>query len=275
MGLAVSISILPSCKKRERLSASTASLTITPPASTVARSETLTLTARGSGDVNPTWVVSASTLGSVSPAIGPVVVFTPSAFGDVIVSAIYNGIQANSQIAIVAYKPNSNTFDVYNDNGLPSGSGLDSDIFDPSSLLAELSSGYTPEGIKYQRASNTSTGQFWGVTIDDNNDGNRKNLSDFSSGSIKFSLRLGRAMAAVGVDTLSVEITDSVGPSSYSLTSGANGFNRLNTDWQDISIPISNFAGLNTALIKNPFALVTTIAASPLTYDVDAVRWEK
>ena len=165
LGFVLVLMVFSACKKKDRLSASTFNFSITPPAASVARTGTLTLTARGAGDVNPTWSVSASSVGTVSPEIGAVVVFTPVALGVVTVSATYEGLQANSQIGIVTYIPNSNTFDVYTDLGLPSGAGINSDIFDDDGILTELQVGYTPEGVKYQHASNTGAGQFWGVTL--------------------------------------------------------------------------------------------------------------
>jgi hypothetical protein len=274
-----SMIFLSSCHKEDRLAASTFDFRITPPAAQVVRNNTLTLTARGNSgggsfSVSPTWSVSDEALGSLSTSIGSSVEFQALALGDVTVTATYDGIQTTSQIAIVTYIPNSNTFDVYNDDGLPSGAGLDSDIFTSGGLsLAEISTGYTPEGVKYQRATNAPDDAFWGVTLDDANMGLTQNLSSFSGGTLKFALRLGRTLGAG--ESIRIDIQDTGFTGNFSLVSGSNGYSRLDTNWQEISIPISSFAGVNLSQIKVPFAVVLPILTSTLTFDVDAVRWEE
>lgn len=275
LGLVLVFSVFPACKKKDRLSASTFQFSVTPPASSVTRTETLTLTAHGTGDINPTWAVSASSLGTVSPSFGTSVVFTPSALGDVVVTATFDGLQANSQIAVVTYKPNSNTFDVYNDDGLPTGTGIHSDIFVSGLTLQELSAGYTPEGIKYQRATNAPSGSFWGVTLDDNAVNETKDLSAFSSGRLKFALRLNRTLASG--ETLRIELSDLSAPPADGYTMARpDDFSGSSTDWQEIALSIpEKFGGLNLSQVKVPFAVIPTALASNLSFDVDAVRWEK
>ncbi len=271
--------ILFCCHKKDRLSSSTFNFTVTPASSQVLKTDSVTLVAQGDSpngtvDVSPTWTVSPESRGTLNTSVGKTVVFQPAELGDVVISATYDGVVATSQIAIVTYVPSGNTFDVYNDAGLPSGSGINSEIFTSRSFLAEQSSGYTPEGLKYQRASETSTNDFWGVTVDKANVGLRKNLSAFSSGSLKFALRLNRVMD-IG-ESLQIDLTGPGAAVSKTLVSGSDGFNRLNTDWQEISLSIPTyFPGLDTSQMKNLFAIKTTGANTPLTYDVDAIRWEK
>ncbi len=279
-GMIATTLMLPGCKKKERLTASTFSFSITPPASTVLKTESITLMAKGSSasgsvDVNPTWSVSPTTLGSLNTTIGRSVVFQPTGLGDVVVTGVYDGIAATSQIAIVTYKPTANTFDIYNDNGLPAGSDVDSDIFTSGGLsLTELSSGYTPEGSKYEHTTNAITNNFWGVTVDKLNTGKRKDLSGFSSGALKFSLRLARSLSVT--ESIRIDIVDSAQTVSYTLSSGSDNYNRLSTDWQEISLSLpARFATLDSAHVKVPFVIVPTALGAPLTFDVDAVRWER
>jgi hypothetical protein len=277
-GVIVVLMVSSSCKKKDRLSSSTFQFSITPTASTVVKTETLTLNARGNGDINPTWTVSSSTLGSVAPEIGNQVVFTPSALGDVVIYATQDGLQANCQVAIVTYKPAPNTFDVYNDKGLPTGTGINSDIFTSLGLsIAEISSGYTPEGVKYQRTTNAGSGDNWGVTLDAATAGLNKDLSAFSTGHLKFALRLARVVDTPGGETIRIELTDSAPATfGYNLVNGSDGFNRQNLDWQEISISLPvQFAGLDYSHVKVPFAVTLLAMTSSLTFDVDAVRWER
>lgn len=276
---AIAFLIFFGCKKKDRLSSSTFKFSVSPPASTILKTESITLTAQGVSstgpvEVNPTWEVSSDLLGNLSSPIGPTVVFQPSALGDVVVTATFDGISAASRLAIVTYKPTSNTFDVYNDAGLPSEAGTNSDIFDPGSLLTELSSGYTTEGIKYMRATGATSGGFWGVTLDKASVGLSKNLSSFASGSLKFSLRLTRALS-VG-EVIRIDVSDTSSTKQFTLVSQQDGYVRTSTEWQEISLPLSSrFSGLDLAHVKVPFAIVTSTLFQPLTFDCDAVRWEK
>lgn len=285
-GVIVSGGVL-GCKKKDRLTNSTFNLGITPPAALVLTTGSLTLTAHGSSNgqsigVSPTWSVSPSTVGSLNVSIGSVVIFTPVALGVATVVANYDGLMATSQIDVVTYIPENNTtaFNVYTDDGLPSEAGITSDIFTSGGLsIAELSTGYTPEGVNYQRTTNAPDDGYWGVTLDDNSLGQNKNLSSYNSGSLKFSLRLvDRTLA--GSENIRINIEDLTGPFSVNLISGGGGvfgFNRLNMGgWQEISIPVSQFTagGLNTTQVKVPFAIIGETLSSPLTFDVDAVRWE-
>ena len=272
---------ISACKKKDRLTNSTYSFSITPPASSVVKTESLTLTATGvspSGtvEVDPSWTLSNNSLATLTPSIGRSVVFQPTALGDVVVTATFDGQTATSQIAIVTYKPSSNTFDVYNDNGLPSETGILSDIFVDGGLdIQEISSGYTPEGIRYQRTANALAGD-WGITLDKAPSAARsKDLSTFSAGQLKFSLRLGRQM--LGGETFRIDIGDTGATRSFTMVRGTD-FSGLSTDWQEISIPLATsgtYSLLDFAHIKVPFAVVPTALGSALTFDIDAIRWEK
>lgn len=279
-GLGLAIVFIPlflscGCKKKERLSTSTFNFSISPPAATVLKTGSITLTAHGSSaagpvDVNPTWEVSSALIGSLNTSLGTTVVFQPSALGDVTITATYDGLAATSQLAIVTYIPSASTFNVYNDNGLPSGSGINSDIFDASSLLTELSSGYTPDGSKYMRAANASTGNFWGVTLDKLSTGNNADLHAYSS--LKFSLRFPSPLASG--ENFRLDITDLSVTRSYTMVRGVD-YSGSSVDWQEISLPLSNWpSGLDFTHIKVPFSIMAVSIASTIAFDCDAIRWE-
>jgi len=274
VGFAAVFLFVPACKKKERLTSSNFNFSVTPAATTVVKTQSVTLTARGPSEATPTWAVSSSTLASISPTIGNTVVFTANALGDVVVTATDDGVQANSQIAIVTFKPTSNTFDVYTDNGLPTGPGILSDIFVDGGLsVAEISTGYAPEGIKYQRTTDAVSGD-WGITLDKAPSAGRStDLSSYSAGSLKFALRVTRQLT--GAETFLINIADKGQTKSYTLVRGTD-FSGLSTDWQEISLSLpAHYSGLDLSHINVPFAIVLSGMGSALTFDVDAVRWEK
>lgn len=275
---------LSACNKKSRLTSSTYDFSITPPAAMVLKNQTLTLTAKGSSahgsiDVAPTWSVSPTSPSTLDIDFGPTVQFQSSALGDYIVTANFDGRETTTRIAVVAFLPSANTFDVYDDD-LPVEAGLDVDIFasvapDPVMDLSELDAGYTPEGLQYQRATNAPDDSFWGVTLDKNSLSLSRDMSAFNGGYLKFAIRLHRVVAALPTEEIQIHLGDAVPVTViFTLTSGANGFSRLSTDWQEVSIPIASFAGLNTSLVRVPFAIVMETLTSNLTFDIDAVRWD-
>jgi hypothetical protein len=279
ISLVLAAAVLASgCQKKDRLSGGEASFSITPPAATALRNSPVTLTARGGGstEIVAVWEVSPSTMGTISPAVGQTVEFNPSSLGDATVIATYGGVQATAHIAVVTYIPNSNTFDVYTDSLIPNdstefSSGLQ--LFTGGGMtVEERSDGYTTQGVDYQRATG-GTNAFWGIALDRNDVGLSKNLSTFSSGNLKFSIRFPTALGAtqdVRIDIRDASVTDSV------TLNGTHGLNRLSTEWQEISIPIIQFGGgANLATIENPFAVLLQNITTSLTFDIDAIRWEK
>lgn len=275
LGFMMIFLLVSGCKKKERLTASTFRFAITPPASTLLKTNALTLAASGSSaggpvEVSPTWTVSPASVGTVTPDVGTTVVFQPAALGDAVVSAVYDGMTATAQIAVVSYIPSATAFNVYSDAGLPSGAGINALLFTGGGLtLNELSSGYTPEGVRYQHATNSGTNSFWGISLDAGSVGNNKDLSAYTL--LKFDLRLGRTLSAG--EALIVRVEDTAGTFSHTLASGDGDYNRTNLDWQEISIPVSSgFPGLNSAHVTTPFIIVQPFATL-LTFDVDAIRW--
>lgn len=270
------------CEKKDRLSTSTFSFTIDPPAATVVKGETQVLTAKGVApdgpvETSPEWEAS-STAGDLNTTIGPSVTLTGASLGDVTVTATWNGMQATSNIAIVTYEPGSGTFDVFSDAGLPTGTGITSSIFVAAGLTsAESTSGYTPEGTEYRTTTSANAGDWWQVTLDKNSDGSSKDLSSFTGGNLKFSLRLGRSLGAA--EKMEVEVIDAGAP-NITVTVDSDsfvGFDRTDgTNWQEISVPLALFfPGLDETKIKVPFTIkLGAGVASAVSFDVDAVRWE-
>jgi len=276
----MTIVLLSSCNKKDRLTASNFSFIVSPSALTVVKGDSATFQAKatsgsGSLETDPTWTLSGTTSNDLNTQIGSTVILTPSTLGDVVLTATFDGVLATAQVAVVTYIPSSSDFSVYNDDGLPTGN-VDSDIFvfPASGLdLQELSSGYTPDGIKYQRASNFTSGQAWGVTLDSLGAGKSKDLSSFSSGNLKFSIRL--VNRSVGVsETININIEDIAGPADKEALGSTFGFNRLSLRWQEISIPLSLYGSINLTLVKVPFAVEILSVSSALSFDIDAVRWE-
>lgn len=272
------------CKHKDRLTSNYFNFTITPPAATVLNGAAVTLTANtgGSADIQPTWEVTPTTAGSFNPAVGRQVIFTPAVLGDAVIVATLDGVQARSQLAVVAYISTTtipNLFDVYTDQGLPTHFGsaqFGPDIFVGGLTLSELSTGYTTEGIKYLHAVGF-TNDFWGVALDTHRAGAKANLASFSFGTLKFSIRLARNMGIS--EDLRIAIDDTIGLPGQDggvLLSTIGSFSKLSTDWQEVSIPIASFSPTqDLSQIKVPFAIALQNMGSSLTFDVDAVRWEK
>lgn len=265
--------LLPACKKRDRLTVSTYNLVVTPPAAEIVKGQTLSFAAQGVSaddprDVSPTWAVSDASIASINTQVGSAITLTGVTLGDVVLTATHDGVTTSVPVAIVTYKPNANTFDVYTDV-LPSGNDVSSDIF--GTPAEQLDVGYTPQGNKYIRAASAPNNSFWGITLDKEGTGKRKDLSSFSNGSLKFALRLGRILAAN--ERFRVDITNSAGMTTSVLLDTQHGLMRTTVNWQEISIPLSEFS-LSSFLIRVPFA-VSPQTQSSITYDVDGVHWLK
>jgi hypothetical protein len=282
---------LTACNKKDRLASSTYDFSIAPPAATVLKNQTLTLTARGASkqgsvDVLPTWTISPETPATLSSSIGNSVDFSAPSLGDFIITANYNGRETTTRVAVVAFIPSAQTFDVYDDD-LPAEAGILSNIFVSTNpgvelTLAELDTGYTPEGLEYLRALSAPEGSFWGVTLDSGippTAGLSKDLSAYNAGYLKFAIRLTRAFNDA-TETIQINLNDSsrldTNPVVFNLVSGQNGFSQLTQDWQEVTIPISTYIGLglNTTLVDVPFSIAMNDLDSSLTFDIDAVRWD-
>jgi hypothetical protein len=91
LGVILVLCIMAGCKKKDRLSSSTFTLSIVPPAATLVKGQPLTLTARGRSSgtsvaVNPDWVIlSGAPSNALNTSVGTSVILTPPSLGDVVV----------------------------------------------------------------------------------------------------------------------------------------------------------------------------------------------
>lgn len=273
------------CRQKDKLANSTATFQITPQAAAVLKGQNVTLQARFvSGNnitsANTEWEISPSTSATLSTNIGPVVTVRGDDYGPVDVTASYNGQSATSRVLVVSYLPPTNTsfppsniFDVYSDNGLPSGSTITSDIVsNMGAKLTETSSEFTPEGKKFLKMTNVSNNDFMGVTLDKNSTGQYRDLLDFASGQLRFSIRVRRVVGAG--EEIRIKLEDSTGGNSTITLTSTHGFDRNYLGWQDVSMPISSFT-ISKAFVKVPFLVTLTALTSTLSFDIDAVRWTK
>lgn len=270
------------CKKKNRLSQDTYAFRISPPAKTMLLTDVSTFTlvatsASGAIAADPNWVVNpGETTAPLNTSVGNVVIFTPPSFGDFTITATFDGRAAQAQVAVVPFIVPTTAFSVYTDEGLPPASlGADSDIFISAGLNLQEQTGtsYTVEGEKFLRATDAPDDFFWGVSVDDDLSGNNQNLSGFNGGTLEFSIRLLRVMTAP--ETLRLDVVDGSNVTASVLSTAWTGFdkNAVN-EWQQISVPIASFAGVNTTQIRVPFAIVGPALTGSLSFDVDAVRWE-
>jgi|GEM_PF-6682793 len=274
----IAFSCFLGCEKKDRLTANTFQFAINPPAAAVVKGQAQTLKAQG---VSPGGVAAAdaewsvsSTAGALNTQFGPQVILQANTLGDVMVTATWNGMTATSQIAIVTYIPSASTFDVYTDE-LPTESGLDPDIFVLGLTLTTFSSGYVAQGNEAQRASNTVNGDNWGVTLDKTAGApvTTKDLSSFSGGNLKFAVRLVNRTLGGG-ESLDVRIESAVGgPPGYVPLGAGHGFSGASLEWQEITVPITAFPGVDLSQVEIPFRIQVTTGSS-LTFDIDAIRWQ-
>jgi len=278
--LLLGLLVFMGCEKKERLTGNSFSFEITPPAVTVIKNQAQTFTARvvapsgAASGTNPSWSVIPSTMDFLNTHIGGSVSFTPTALGDAVLVATYDGMEARSSVAVQVYKPDTTTFDVYTDV-LPTGAGITADIFTSVGLvLSDSNSDYCPQGSKYQHTTNAISGNFWGVTLDKNNTSQFLDLSDFSGGSLKFSIRLNRVLS--GGETIIVNMWDLGFEGQITLTDQAQ-FSGTSRNWQDISLSLLSFQPnpIDFRQVKVPFAIETLTVFTPLSFDIDAIRWQK
>jgi hypothetical protein len=236
---------------------------------------TVALTATGVSEqgivaIDPTWTITPTSAGSLAPAVGTSVQFTAAQLGDAVISATYDGVVANSQVAIVSYIPtsSSNFFNIYNDQGLPTNATL------PKSRVAlsiqELTTGYTPEGTKYQHTTDAVNGDFWGVQLAAPMDATSP--TDFSNGSLKFEIRISRALDTGEGFFVKLQ---SGGGSKTTVLNSAVGFIRSDAnEWQTVTMPLSGYftGGVTATGVDVPF-LISTTMNNPISFDIDAVRW--
>lgn len=267
------------CERKDRLGASTFTFVVTPPASSVVLNDTQTFTINSSVSAPAVWSVTPSNVGSLNTNVGSAVIFTGEEYGDATITVVMGGATTISQVTVVSsFSPGgSNQFDVYTDAGLPSGDNYQGDIFKSgiNPFEGDASTGYTIEGEKFQRTEGVNGNGHWGVTVDKNGVNASVDLLGYTGGNLVFWIRLNRVISAI--EDIRVRIEDLGGPSPNVDITTFGGLNKASTDWQEISVSVSNFTGMSLNQVKVPFIIdVFNISAiTDLTFDVDAVRWEK
>ena len=78
-----------------------------------------------------------------------------------------------------------------------------------------------------------------------------------------------------GVENIQVDIKDAVGGNSSVTLAAGHNFAKGTLDWQEISITLASYGGIDFTQINVPFSIKVQAVAIPLSFDVDAVRWEK
>ena len=263
------------CKKKDRLSSNTYSLSVVPPATTAVINVPKTFTVEGrapGGNVvtDPEWTIfpssGATVITPTLPLFGPSITLNFSAVGFYVLTATFEDKTASTQVRILASTPStiSNSGNIFNDQGIPTGA----QVFAGGLSLSEPTGG-AAEGNKFMRASGV-TSSFWMVDLQTG----LADLDSFPGGTIKFFIRLDRPLA-LG-ETLRLEMQRPNNGPKQGVVSGIlwNGFSGSNTGWQEVSIDLSNFF-LGQGTIQAPFIFVTSVGAPVMTIDIDFVRWEK
>lgn len=286
--------------KRDRLSADTLRIVIDPgvvPGAMVFNS-TMTLRALCSSakssdvDVTPTWTVE-NNIGVFTPVQGKTTVFKAgTTVGAGKVYAAVGSIRS-AGVSFAVGTTSGSVFPtilvLYSDNGLLlEGSHIpdilawsgDAVAFNPG-LVETTGGGASGDAVKFQSDvdSPPNTWFGWGLTLDKNNTGYKRDLTEYASGHLKFYLKTDRALTGSEEVFLNIEEAGGVGaPKSDPVVVNAGyGWNNASSAWQEISVPVSAFTGINLMNIRIPFEItVHNISAiTPITMDVDYVRWEK
>jgi hypothetical protein len=143
----------------------------------------------------------------------------------------------------------------------------------------QLGGGAPGDTVNYSRESSvlvSNNFMGWGVTLDKYDPSYKKDLSAFASGHIKFYLKTDRPL--IGAERIFLNVEEGLatppGAKSPDLIIGPSyGWNGSNSSWQEVSVPLSAISGVNFSNIHMPFEITADGLTSPLTMDVDYVRW--
>lgn len=305
--LIIALFFIFSCSKKDRLQINTLELFITPSSVSVQVGGTVELSCIGKSaksddvDINPIWTVEPETLGTFSPTRGKKVTFTASsqpATGKI--KATEGDVYKEVSLTVVqttqttgggsggggAGSGSSGNVKIvfYDDNGLNSSFGTP-DIFTWSSgglNSSEITGGgCSLDPQKYQKFEFSGSGSnlyFGGGIVLNKVSGspNSVDLSQYysSTAKLKFCIKLSRSLTVNEKIKVEIEHTQQVTKSTLYLLS-SYGFDSTSTDWQTISIPLSNFSSVDYTKILLPFEITAESLGSPLTFYWDYVRWEE
>ena len=256
------------CRKKDRLSTNTYEFFVSPPATSILKGNIQTFTAEGRAptgnfSTQPTWSILPSGA-SLNTSVGPSVNVTFNSSGFYRLTANFEEKTAEAQIAC----QNANTFFVYNDNGIPTGSAIQAGSL---TLVPETIYSDAPEGLKYQKATDVTGGGFWYVDLG----APTLNLSNFPGGVLKFWIRKSRPLTAE-VLRIDMDQDGAAGGESFVTTALAGnwqGYTTGSTDWQEVSIDLSRFYG-GAGFVQRPFIFSKPSAGAAMTIDIDYIRLE-
>ncbi|MCX7940894.1 MAG: hypothetical protein N2555_03890 [Endomicrobia bacterium] len=278
-----------SCSKKEKLQANTLQLYVSPSYVQLQPGGSIELTCRGKSaksddvDINPEWKVNPETLGTVKPTRGKKVNFqagnqTGSGKIKVQEGDVYTEVNFVIQYGEVQNGQSQPGIIFYSDNGLNNQFGIpDIFIWSASGITPseENNSNNSVDAAKFQRFSSSSGWFGGGIVL--NKVGTQPfpvDLSPYYTGkSLKFYLRINRGLTSA--ETIKVEIEHTqIGTKAKEYLSNSYGFNEASTSWQEITIPLSKFSGVDYTKILLPFEITVENNTAPLTLDWDYVRWE-
>jgi hypothetical protein len=274
----------PACQK-DQLPGSAFSVQVAPPAAAVSQGTSKTFTASlqgagGSVDGSPGWTVSPTSLGTVSPAQGGRVVFTPGSTPakSGALSATFNGVTGSAQIFIGGSVPasGSKTYGLFVETLPPPGVKFgvsnppDSDgaVINTFGAIA-TSDGTNPgeftEGTKSLKAVyDASSASFGGWSIQWGTSGSivSHDFSAFAGGSLVFDARM--------TQDIQVKITWNSGSFFFSLL--AQGIPNDN-QFHSVSIPLSSFSGIDLTTLQS--IAFSAVSVPSETYYIDNARFQK
>ncbi|RLD18986.1 MAG: hypothetical protein DRI36_00060 [Caldiserica bacterium] len=286
----VLIFLVSSCSKKNKLLENTLEIIISPSSVSISTGTSIELTATGKSaksdnvDIDPVWSVT-NNLGTFTPDKGKKVIFTAgNSAGSGVIRATEEDVYSEIPLTVKAGTGGGGTGGgsvvFYSDSGLNSDFGTP-DIFtwaENNDISAqEITDGNGPSGdsSSYQSFSSNSSTWFGGGIVLNKVSGNASavDLSAYSSGnSLKFYIKLTRQLS--GSEQIKVEIEYGSGSKSTLYLSSSYGFDSTSTNWQEITIPLTDFTGVDFSSIKLPFEITAENITSSLTFYWDYVRWE-
>jgi hypothetical protein len=282
-----------SCSKKNKLQTDTLTIYVTPSPVVVEPGKSRELQATGKSaksdnvDINPQWILDPESLGSISPTRGKKTTFTASAnTGSGKIKVIEENVYTEVNVTITTQTQSgggggSSALILYNDNGLNKQFGTP-DIFiwadggKQNVTASEKNNSGNP--IDSQRYQSFTSGVSWfggGIVLKkENGEPSPVDLSSYSNKTLKFYIRLSRVLVSLEKIKVEIEHTSKQTKSPPIYLSSDYGFDKNSTNWQEISIPLNNFSGVDYTKILLPFECTAENITSTLTLDWDYVRWE-
>lgn len=298
--LALCLCSLSACDtaKRSRLSSDTLRIAIDPPAvnGVIVFNSTMTLNAvcrspqSPDPDVTPVWTVE-NNLGTFDPATGKKVIFTAgSIIGTGAIYASIGSVRSPALSISVAHSTSAvvkTVLPIYSDEGLIAVGIHIPDIYkwgqkdsvipgtgNPG--LTESSGGGAPGDAAAYMTDPSGVESYvgWGITLDKNDTTFKADFAAYAAGTIKFYLKTNRALAGFERVFINVEEANKTKNPPLVITAGY-GWNHAVSSWQEVTVPVADITGVNLANIHLPFEITVDNLSSPITMDVDDVRWER